>query len=143
VESLSVASGPGLETHSGTAFCGKYFAATSFSCDIHESVLTFGCSVIEFCSVAYQRGDYIAIGVREILLYGFVLGAIFFGFGWFARPALDQRVAVMADDEISRDRHVEGEYQWMFYRDADGKLRQALAKPYLGPGSPFGYPKIQ
>jgi hypothetical protein len=97
--------------------------------------------VLEFCSVAYQRGDYIAFGVREILLYGCVLGAIFFGFGWFARPRLDQRVAVIADDVIIGDRHVAGDYQWMFYRDADGKLHQALAKPYLGPGSPFGYPK--
>jgi hypothetical protein len=91
--------------------------------------------------VAYQRGEYIALGVRELLLYGCILGAIFFGFGWYARPTLDQRVAVIADDVIFGDRYVAGDYQWMFYRDADGKLHRALAKPYLGPGSPFGYPK--
>lgn len=98
-------------------------------------------SVIEFCSVAYERGDDIAFGVREILLYGFILGTIFFGFGWFARPTLDRRVAVIADEVPIGNQHVDGDYQWMFYRDADGKLHQALAKPYLGPGSPFGYPK--
>jgi hypothetical protein len=94
-------------------------------------------------SMAYQRGDYIAIGVREILLYGLALGAIFFGFGWYARPTLDHHVAVIADDVPIANRHVDGDYQWMFYQDADGKLHQALAKLYLGPGSPFGYPKTR
>jgi hypothetical protein len=93
--------------------------------------------------VAYQSGNYIAFGVRKLLLSGCVVGAIFFAFGWYARPTLDQRVAVFADDVIMGERHVDGGYQWMFYRDADGKLHQALAKPYLGPGSPFGYPKIR
>ena len=41
---------------------------------------------LELVSMAYQRGDYIAFGVREILLYGLLIGAVFFGFGWLARP---------------------------------------------------------
>jgi hypothetical protein len=91
----------------------------------------------KFCSVAHEHGDYIALGVREILLYGCILGAIFFGAGWFARPTLDRRITVIADEVPIGNRYVQGGYQWMFYRDADGKFHQALAKLYLGPDSPF------
>jgi hypothetical protein len=91
--------------------------------------------------MAHQRGDYIAFGVRETLLYGCILGAIFFAFGWVARPMLDDHVAVIANEGPIIRRYVQGDYQWVFYRETDGKLHQALAKMYLGPGSPFGYPK--
>lgn len=90
--------------------------------------------------MAYQRGDYIAFGVREILLYGCLIGAIFFGFGWAARPMLDDHVAVIAD-EGPIHRYVEGDYRWVFYRENDGKLHQALAKMYLGAAGRLGYPK--
>jgi hypothetical protein len=93
--------------------------------------------------MAYQRGDYIALGVRELILYGFAIGAVFFGCGWLARPVLDDHVAVIADEGPIGKSYVQGDYQWVFYRDPDGKLHQALAKMYLGPGSPLGYPKAR
>ena len=93
-------------------------------------------------SMAYQRGDYIAFGVREILLYGLLIGAFFFGFGWVARPMLDEHVAVLAN-EGPIHRYSDGDYKWVFYPGADGKLHEVLAKMYFGPGSELGYPKTQ
>jgi hypothetical protein len=92
--------------------------------------------------MAYQRGDYIAFGVREILIYGLIIGAVFFGFGWVARPMLDDHVAVIAE-EGPLHRYVDGDYKWVFYLETDGKLDQALAKMYLAPGDGLGYPKAQ